>query len=221
MGVGLYVEVLKHAPRDLLDGEYILLLVIAEDARDETRLSWSGMDHLVAYSHKAESSVRRLLTSLEEKKLIRRLSARQVQPGARPVTAYRGKRQVIQLLPLAPDMPDTEALTHERHPDEKGAHPRAERRSPVSGKALSGEPPPLMSPQTPSAAGIGEDVIAAVRLALLERTGREVGPTWARMVATQLLAHRAGISSPARYVAAVLHREPDSSVARFLPTPGP
>jgi hypothetical protein len=40
MGIKLYIHVADHAPRELISSVRNLLLVIAEDANDETRLSW-------------------------------------------------------------------------------------------------------------------------------------------------------------------------------------
>lgn len=224
MGIELYVEVLKQGPRDVKGSELVVLLVLAEDARDATRRTWLGMEELAYRSRCGESTVRGHLAKLEERKVIKRLEAPQRQPGATPVVAYRGHRTVYEILPMT-EMSDTEAPGSQRLPgSERRQDPAerrqdpSERRQDPSGKAPGSWPPSPHAPQVPSSHGIGEDVIAAVQAVLRDRTGREVGPTWARMVATQLLAHRSGISSPARYVRAVIEREVD--VSRFLPTPG-
>ncbi len=222
MGVRLIVEAIHHAPCDLSDAEARVLVVLAEDANDTTRECWPGMPELVARTHKAASSVRRILSSLEDRKLITRLSARTVQPGARPVVAHRGHRTVYRLEPMpgTSGSSDTEALTCEHHSGAKGAHPRAQRRSPVSGKALTREhPSPHVpsGPLTPPPAGIGADVVAEVRAVLLERSGRDVGDAWALTVATTLLSGRRGVSRPVSWIRAVLEREAD--LQRFLPVP--
>lgn len=225
MGVRLFVEALDHAPATLISEELLLLLIICEDANDETRQGWPGMPLLMRRSRKSESTVRRLLTGLETKKAIRRLNARRVQPGAVPVVAHRGHRTTFYVEPMAPESSGTshtEALTHERHSDEKGAHARAERRSPVSGKALTRERP---SPHVPSSSPHpGPDpsdpaAVAAVVEALRVRTGVTVGEAWAIRVAAQLLAGRGGITAPARWLTAVIQR--DTNPQRLLPTPDP
>lgn len=214
------VEVIKHGPRDLPDAEWRILVVLCESARDETRLCWPGFDEIHDGTDKAESTIRRLLTNLERRKLIKRLTARQIQPGAMPVVAYRGHRTVYEILPM-PGRDETMPLTSGPLSREKGAQIRAERGPVPSSKGPTSGPP---SPQVPSGpltgpAAIDDRAIAAVRRGLLARTGREVDDAWAVRVAAQLLAGRADVRHPARWLAACLETEPNP--ARLLPTPTP
>ncbi len=219
MGVRLYVEVLDHAPRECKGSELVVLLVLAEDMNDKTRRGWMGMDLLKRRTRCGESTVRGHLAKLEERKLIKRIEAPQRQPGAAPVVAYRGHRTVYEMAHMA-DSSHTEAPGSQHlSKGERGQDP-GERGQDPGGKGPESWPPSPHPPQVPSSGGYGEDVIRAIQAVLLDRTGREVGPTWAGMVAAQLLAHRPGVSSPARYVRAVIEREPAGTVRRFLPTPG-
>lgn len=47
MGIKLVAEVVNHAPRELTHAERWLLVCLAENARDETRLAWPGRDWLM------------------------------------------------------------------------------------------------------------------------------------------------------------------------------
>lgn len=224
MGVKIVAEVIhdgpcSDGPDGLIDAEFKLLMVLAEDARDATRECWPGMAELVARTHKAASTVRRLLTSLERKKLIKRLPARRIQPGAHEVVAHRGRRTVYRIEPM-PGLSDTQALTCEHLSHSKDAHARAERRSILASKGLTGEHPSPQVPADPVSDGpveITSSVVAACRAALLERSGRDVGDEWARMVAVNLLGGRRGVTSPQRWIRTVIGRETD--LQRFLPVP--
>jgi len=217
VGVKIVAEVIHSGPcsdgeEGLIDAEFRLLMVLAEDANDGTRHCWPGMPELVARTHKAASTVRRLLTSLERKKLITRLQARQIQPGAQPVVAHRGRRTVYRIERM-PGLSDTQALTCEHHSEEKGAHARAERRSIPASKAPTGEHP---SPQVP-AGPVTDAVVAECRAALQERSGRELTDEWARVVAVNLLTGRRNVANPRAWIRAVIERETD--LQRFLPVP--
>lgn len=214
MGVKLWAEIVHGWPCELIDAERVLLAVLAEDANDQTREGWPGMDELVARTHKGASTVRRLLTSLEHKKMITRVPA-PVAAESSPVVAHRGRRTVYRILP----MPDGKALTCEHLPAAEGAHVRAKRRSRVSRKALTGEHPPLRSPQVPSPPTAAVDVaaVAEARAVLLERTGIDVGDAWAAVVATSRIGGRRNITRQAPWLRAVLEREPN--IRSLLPDP--
>lgn len=212
MGVKLVDEVIQHSPR-LPDAEWKLLVILAADARDATRRCWPGAGVLEDATGKAESTVRRLLGNLEDRKLIRRIEATR-RPGAAPVVAHRGHRTVFELLP----MPGRKALTSEPLSPAKAAHPRAERGPVLSSKGPTSEPPSRHVPSGPVISGpvaIDDATIAAVREELRLRTGTDVGDVWATRVAAELLAGRIGITSPPRYLRTIINRERDPS--RWLP----
>lgn len=202
----------SDGPDGLIDAEFRLLMVLAEDANDGTRTCWPGMPELVARTHKAASTVRRLLTSLERKKLVTRIPSRRIQPGATQVVAHRGRRSVYRI-ELMPGLSDTQALTCEHLPEQEGAHPRAERRSIPASKALTGEHP---SPHVPSGP-VTAAVVAECRAALQERSGREITDEWAHTVAVNLLSGRRGVANPRAWIRAVIEQE--ANLQRFLPVP--
>lgn len=214
-------ELIHHSPRDLPDAEWKVLAVLCEDARDSTRRCWPGAGEVEERTGKAESTVRRLLTGLERRKLIRRVPAPRQQPDAVEVVAHRGRRTVFEILPM-PGRDGGKALTSEPLPAEKGAHARAERGSVPSSKGPRGEPPSPHVPADPLTDGpvaIDAAAVAAVREALRARTQRDVGDEWAVRVAAQLLAGRTGITSPARWLTACIQR--DAHPERFLPIASP
>lgn len=67
-------EVLEHAPEALTDTERWVLVAIAEDARDRTRISeYSSVEALARRTRRAPGSVRNALSSLANKGLIKPL----------------------------------------------------------------------------------------------------------------------------------------------------
>ncbi len=218
MGVKLYVEALDHAPRECKGSELVTLLVLCEDARDSTRRGWPGMDKLRRRTRCEESTVRGHLAKLEERKLIKRLDAPTRQPGAKPVVAHRGRRTVYEIAPMT-DSSHTKAPGSQRHPDPERGQDPAERRQDPSGKAPGSWPPspPAPAASPPGPVAIGPDVVAEIRDALRERTGRDVGDAWALRVAANILSGRGGVASPVRYVRASIERETD--LQRFMPVP--
>ncbi len=215
MGVRLIAELIHHGPRDIPDAEWRVLVVLCESARDATRKCWPGAGEIEEVTGKAESTVRRLLTNLERRKLIKRLDARQIQPGAAPVVAYRGWRTVFEIMSLT----ETQGLTSGPLPDEKGARSEPERGPVPRSKGPRSGPPSPHVPASPLTAPveISPAVVAEVRAALLERSGRDVGDEWALLVAQNELSGRRGITHPRSWIRAVIERE--TNVQRFLPVP--
>lgn len=67
-------EVLEYAPESLTDTERWVLVAIAEDARDRTRVSeYSTVDALARRTRRAPGTVRNALSSLANKGLIKPL----------------------------------------------------------------------------------------------------------------------------------------------------
>ncbi|GIH23021.1 hypothetical protein Aph01nite_13310 [Acrocarpospora phusangensis] len=69
MGIRLVAEVLDNAPTDLTPAERLLLVALAEDARDETRVCWPGMDKLVRRTGLQPDSIRRVFQRLAKRGL--------------------------------------------------------------------------------------------------------------------------------------------------------
>ena len=64
MGYPLYREVRDFAPRDWSSSELVVAWVIADDANDDTRISWIPLQLLCARTRLAASSVRAALAKL-------------------------------------------------------------------------------------------------------------------------------------------------------------
>lgn len=64
-------EVLDNAPEDLTDAEFLVLVAIAEDARDKDRIAtYSDVESLVRRTRKKPGTVRNALSSLARRALI-------------------------------------------------------------------------------------------------------------------------------------------------------
>jgi hypothetical protein len=107
VGSRLYVEVLDYAPTTLTHREKLALSVLADDARDTTRITWSSVE--------SEKTLRRAQVSRAQiyeviKALIKKGCLERVSVGQKNGTAkYR-------ILPLqCPELPDADA--EPQHPD--------------------------------------------------------------------------------------------------------
>lgn len=108
VGYRLYREVLDFAPADLSSGELIVALVIADDARDQNRVSWITLPLLCARTRLKPSSVRAALSKLASRGYEFRVPHGYGKDG-RPVFAARGHAvdyvvpdMTIAATPLAP-----------------------------------------------------------------------------------------------------------------------
>lgn len=69
-------EVMDHAPEDLRPAEYVVLLVIAEDARDRDRISrYSDLESLTRRARIKPGTIRNALSELTRRALIEPLHA--------------------------------------------------------------------------------------------------------------------------------------------------
>lgn len=215
MSIRLIVEVLDHAPADLTSQERLVLVVLAEGARDHTRTCWPGMDLLAHRTGLDASNVRRALDRLTRRGYALRVPLGTDKHG-RPVYAYRGHATAYRVPEL-----ERRALPHAFTP-EKGARCDTERRAQSDLKARDVRTP---SPQEPSGTLIrareaDDGTCAAIVDALRETTSATVDKTWAAKVARQILDNATGrVAHPARYCAEAIRRDRDPR--RFLPTPTP
>ncbi|OUC99338.1 helix-turn-helix domain-containing protein [Streptosporangium minutum] len=108
MGIKLVVEVLDHAPRDLTPAERLVLVVLAEDARDETRVCWPGPDKLVQRTGLQWDSIRRVFQRLAKRGLEVRVPIGQGSDG-RPVFARENVQTNFRIPAFAP-------LRRDEHP---------------------------------------------------------------------------------------------------------
>jgi hypothetical protein len=104
VGIRLYVEVLDFAPTTLTHREKLTLAVLAEDAPDKTRITWSSVEDpkILRRAKVTRPQMYEVLKALTAKGAIKKLSA-----GQKNATAK------YMLLPLAPtqgpETPDTDA----------------------------------------------------------------------------------------------------------------
>lgn len=104
MGLRLYVEVLDFAPTTLTHREKLTLAVLAEDAPDATRVTWSSVEDpkILRRAKVTRPQMYEVLKALTAKGVIKKVSA-----GQKNATAK------YALLPLAPsqgpEIPDTDA----------------------------------------------------------------------------------------------------------------
>lgn len=102
MGVRLLVEVLDRAPADLTPAERLVLAVLAEDARDDTRTCWPGMEKLTRRTGLKPDSLRRVFQRLAKRGIEVRVPIKFTDKGA-PVFAREGV-QTNYRIPALPEM---------------------------------------------------------------------------------------------------------------------
>lgn len=91
-------EVLENAPEDLTDAELLVLVAIAEDARDRDRLArYSDVENLTRRTRKKAGTVKNALSELTRRGLLK--------PGG---PAYRGRHQEYRVTELYPHHRDTQ-----------------------------------------------------------------------------------------------------------------
>ncbi|KJK40259.1 hypothetical protein UK15_07885 [Streptomyces variegatus] len=143
MGSRLYVEVLDYAPTTLTHREKLALSVLADDARDSTRITWSSVE--------SEKTLRRAQVSRPQmyeviKALVKKGVLEKVTAGQKNGTAkYR-------ILPLqCPELPDTDDDT--QSPDSADTDDSQRPGTPDPGPELEGpgfpDPDPAQHPETP------------------------------------------------------------------------
>lgn len=101
MAISLIVEVLDYAPLDLTQAELVVLVVLAEQAREDTRECWPGMDLICHRSRLKEDSVRRVFQRLAARGLEVRVPVGKSK-GGQPVYAHHGARTLYRIPRFAP-----------------------------------------------------------------------------------------------------------------------
>ncbi|MET8765512.1 hypothetical protein [Streptomyces sp. NPDC004658] len=100
MGSRLYVEVLDYAPTTLTHREKLALAVLADDARDSTRITWSSVESekILRRAQVSRAQMYAVIKALIEKGVLEKVTAGQKHGKAK----YR-------ILPLqCPELPDTD-----------------------------------------------------------------------------------------------------------------
>lgn len=104
MGIRLIVEVLTSAPEALTHREKLLLVVLAEDANDDTRTTWNSVERpeVLRAAKLSRAQLYAVLKSLAAKGALERLTAGQKNAAAK----YRIPAFAV---PQCPEIPDTDA----------------------------------------------------------------------------------------------------------------
>jgi hypothetical protein len=156
MGVRLIREIIADAPEGLPPLCRLVLLVLAESARDSTRRGFPGMPELCRRTGLAESTVSAVLRELAEWNIEVRVRIGTDRSG-RPVYAAKGHRTTYQIPPIAdakaPErprvpraIPKRKAIGTEGLSDAKGPTDRTQRPYETAPKALRTEGPSRQSP---------------------------------------------------------------------------
>lgn len=143
MGSRLYVEVLDYAPTTLTHREKLALSVLADDARDSTRITWSSVESekILRRAQVSRPQVYEVIKALLKKGVLEKVSAGQKNGTAK----YR-------ILPLQrPELPDTD--DDSQRPDSADTDASQGPETPDPGPELEGQGNPDTEPdQRPDSA---------------------------------------------------------------------
>ncbi|MFG2277561.1 hypothetical protein ACGFNQ_02585 [Streptomyces asoensis] len=143
MGSRLYVEVLDYAPTTLTHREKLALSVLADDARDSTRITWSSVESekILRRAQVSRPQVYEVIKALVKKGVLEKVSAGQKNGTAK----YR-------ILPLqCPELPDTD--DDDQSPDSPDTDDPQSPETPDPGPELEGPEIPDTDPaQRPDSA---------------------------------------------------------------------
>jgi hypothetical protein len=223
VGIRLITEILDYAPAELTASELVLLIVLAESARDDTRTCWPGMQMLTRRTRLSARHVRRVLTELAARGYEVRVSSG-VDCHGMPVFASKGHRTVYRVPAFRQRGTDTAALkgdAHGRLSDPKGDISGTQRRPyPVAKGDVRVPPSPHEPSREPSnhRARAHEEIAAVIR-GLRDRTGRTVDEHHAVLVIKQLVGDRPDVRDRVNYLTSAIRT--DTNPSRFLPTPTP
>ncbi|MBK3563191.1 MULTISPECIES: hypothetical protein [unclassified Streptomyces] len=146
MGSRLYVEVLDYAPTTLTHREKLALSVLADDARDSTRITWSSVESekILRRAQVTRPQLYEVIKALVKKGVLEKVTAGQKNGTAK----YR-------ILPLqCPVIPDAEATEdHAQGPDSADTDGSHRPGTPDPGPGLEGPGFPDTDPaQSPDSA---------------------------------------------------------------------
>ncbi|MFI0768588.1 hypothetical protein ACH4TQ_27430 [Streptomyces sp. NPDC021218] len=133
MGIRLIVEVLASAPEALTHREKLLLVVLAEDANDDTRVTWNSVERpeVLRGAKLSRSQLYAVLKSLIAKGALEKLAAGQKNGAAKYKIQRFAQAQSpgipdTDAPPQCPDSPDTDAPQRPENPDTDGSGQRPE-----------------------------------------------------------------------------------------------
>ncbi|MEU7597322.1 hypothetical protein AB0B79_30460 [Streptomyces sp. NPDC039022] len=114
MAVRLIVEVLAEAPTTLTHREKLLLVALAEDANDDTRVTWNSIEHpkILRGAKLSRSQLYAVIKSLIAKGALTKVTAGQKNGAAKYKIAYFAESQ-------RPGIPDTDSSS--QRPDSRDA----------------------------------------------------------------------------------------------------
>ncbi|MFE6284394.1 hypothetical protein [Streptomyces sp. NPDC057877] len=143
MGSRLYVEVLDYAPTTLTHREKLALSVLADDARDSTRITWSSVESekILRRAQVSRPQIYEVIKALVKKGVLEKVTAGQKNGTAK----YR-------ILPLqCPELPDTDPDA--QGPDSADTDEPQRPGTPDPGPELEGpeipDTDPAQHPETP------------------------------------------------------------------------
>lgn len=124
MGIRLIVEVLTSAPEALTHREKLLLVVLAEDANDDTRITWNSVERpeVLRGAKLSRSQLYAVLKKLIAKGVLAKLAAGQKNGTAKYQIAKFPESQCQRIAdtdgpPQGPSSPDTDASQSPGIPD--------------------------------------------------------------------------------------------------------
>ncbi|MGH3936443.1 MAG: helix-turn-helix domain-containing protein [Pseudonocardiaceae bacterium] len=231
MGIRLMIEVLDHAPAELTPPERLLLVALAETARDDTRSCWPGMETLTRRTGLSARRVREVLAELAQRGYEVRVPSG-VDKRGMPVFASKGHRTVYRVPPFRQRRPDSAALEgagsrplHDAKAAESGAQ---RRRNPVA-KAAESRPPspqePSREPSNPPCASRRSAPtqpdrrttadLNTIRTALANIGSKRTDDDWCRRVVKHAQQNGTARNDLTGFVVACIENEPE----RFKPLP--
>ncbi|NED31037.1 hypothetical protein [Streptomyces sp. SID8499] len=133
MGIRLIVEVLTSAPEALTHREKLLLVVLAEDANDDTRVTWNSVERpeVLRGAKLSRAQLYAVLKSLIAKGALEKLAAGQKNGTAKYKIAKFPESQCLGIAdtdtpPQGPETPDTETAQRPSSPDTEANGQRQE-----------------------------------------------------------------------------------------------
>lgn len=218
MSIRLVVEVFDHAPAELTASERLVLLVLAESARDETRTCWPTMELLVKRTGLgSDRSVRKALVRLAERGYEVRVPTGTDRRG-RPTFAHTGHATVYRI-PALQRGPHRAALMGEPQgplQELKEASQGRKRRPHRAAKEAPQGPPPLnepsKEPSNPRDRRANAD-LNTIRAALVKVGCKRLDDDWCRQVVKHAEQNGTVRKDLTGFVVACIEREPE----RFTP----
>ena len=124
MGSRLYVEVLDYAPTTLTHREKLALSVLADDARDSTRITWSSVESekILRRASVSRAQMYAVIKSLMAKGVLEKVAAGQKNGTAkyRLLALQCPENPDADDEPQGPDFPDTDEPQSPGTPDPEG-----------------------------------------------------------------------------------------------------